>query len=52
MMTHVVGQMGGVSPLSAARFRGCAPSCTEISASPSDGSGAHTGEDPILPAAF
>lgn len=52
MMTHAVGQMGGVSPLLAARFRECAPSCIEISASLSDGSGAHGGEDPILPTAL
>lgn len=52
MMTHAVGQMGGMSPLLTARFRECVPSCTEISVSLSNDSGAHTGEGLILPTAL
>lgn len=52
MMTHAVGQMRGVSPLLAARFRECVPSCIEISGSLSNDSGTRTGEGPILPTAL
>lgn len=52
MMSHAVGQMRGMSPLLAVRFRECVPSCIEISASLSNDSGAHTGEGLILPTAL